>query len=363
MILNILPTIQRIRATNFASASAAKAQAIYGILSVLAPWVEDGNDLMLRLLRSQPPGFMQDEQSIDGYEQSDVLWAALPLKERLMRLLAFYQTDIHQLSSGNDQKAHQLLVTAERTFEQCRKEAFDSCDSCIEEFLLYFHVLCLAHPGYRHPDNVRLYHDYDRCFNALPIEQYDEDSDLTWQYREVRWRRDILREQSFDLSLLPRLSFADEEACKEFRTQCYKWQFGLDPEDDQTIQTEVQNWTFLSEGIHSLYAWLNSKYTNGIELKPEEEATILLTIYCGINAGPYDHEYIAHIQERAFDLLDRLPASKLRPHLMAQVATSYDDSELAEAVNAAIATWDKSQLTQEDKYLIQSTPLTSGTTQ
>ena len=105
MILNILPIIQRIRQTDFTSVSTAKARAIYGILSLLKSWVEDGDDLVLRLLESQPDGFLQDEQTIDGYEQSDILWRTLPLKERLLRLQAFYQTDIHQLSAGDDQKS------------------------------------------------------------------------------------------------------------------------------------------------------------------------------------------------------------------------------------------------------------------
>jgi hypothetical protein len=83
MILNIQPIIQRIRETDFATASPAKARAIYGILIVLEAWIEDGNDLILRLLQSQPRGFLHDEQSIDGYEASDVLWATLPLKEPL----------------------------------------------------------------------------------------------------------------------------------------------------------------------------------------------------------------------------------------------------------------------------------------
>ena len=169
MILNIHPIIQRIRKTDFATASIAKARAIYGILIVLEAWIEDGNDLILQLLHSQPSGFLHDEQSIDGYEHSDTLWATLPLKERLLRLQAFYQTDIHQLSGGDDRKAHALLETAERTFNQCRQEAFGLCDTHIEEFLLYFHVLCLARPGYRHPDNMRLYLDYNRYFEALPM--------------------------------------------------------------------------------------------------------------------------------------------------------------------------------------------------
>lgn len=197
---------------------------------MLEAWIEDGGDLILQLVQSQPRGGLLDEQSIDGYEQADTLWASMPLKERLLRLQAFYQADIHQLSGGDDHKAQRILGNAECTFDKCRQEAFNTCDNHIEDFLLYFHVLCLAHPGYRHLDNVRLYLDYNRYFEALPMESYDEDSDLAWQYREVRWRRDMLHEQHFDLSLLPRLSFADAEACRQFRLQCYQWMLNLDPE-------------------------------------------------------------------------------------------------------------------------------------
>lgn len=353
MILNIQPIIQRIRETDFATASIAKARAIYGILSVLEPWIEDGGDLILQLMQSQPSGFLHDEQSIDGYEASGELWAALPLKERLLRLQAFYQTDIHQLSGGDDRKAHALLETAERTFNQCRQEAFGLCDTHIEEFLLYFHVLCLAHPGNRHPDNVRLYLDYNRYFEALPIEPYDADSDLAWQYREVRWRRDMLHEQHFDLSLLPRLSFADAEACRQFRLQCYQWMLNLDPEYDGTVQMDCRNWSFVSKCGKAVFAWLNAKYANNIPMAPEVEATALLTLYCGMNTSPYDHEFCATIGDKPYYLFDRLPASKLKTHLIAHVALRDDESELLDSAKTAIAAWDNTQMTQEDKYLIE----------
>lgn len=353
MILDISPVIQRIRKTDFAMASTAKARAVYGILSVLESWVEDGSELVLQLLQSQPGGFLQDEQTIEGYEKSDVLWAALPLKERLLRLQAFYLKDIHRLSGGDDHKARQLLSTAERAFEQCRKDAFDTCDTHIEEFLLYFHVLCLARPGYRHPDNVRLYLDYNRCFDALPMELYDEDSDLMWQYREVYWCRNMLHEQHWDLSLLPPLSFADTEACRLFRLQCYKWMLNLDPEYDGTVQMEIRNWTFVSKCVRTVFAWLNAKYANNILLSPKAEATALLTIYCGMNTSPCDHQIICDLEEKAFGLLDRLPDSKLRTHLTAQVGNSHNDAELIKAANADIATWDQTQLTQEDQYLVE----------
>ena len=351
MILNILPIIQRIRQTDFTSVSTAKARAMYGILSQLMSWVEDGDDLVLRLLESQPDGFLQDEQTIDGYEQSDILWRTLPLKERLLRLQAFYQTDIHQLSAGDDQKSRQFLTAAERTFEQCRKESFDFCDSRMEEYLLYFHVLCLVHPGYRCPGHVRLYLDYNRFFDALPIEQYDEDSDLAWQYREVRWQRDMLHEQHFDQSLQSPLSFADEAACREFRLQCYRWMADLDPEDDHTIQTQEQNGRFATEGVRKVFEWLHAKYVNDVKLLPEEEATALLTIYCGMNTGLCDPPFLADIEAPTYRLLAHLPASKLRTHLMAQAGYYHDNADLIKTAHAALATWPPSQLTPEDQYL------------
>ena len=350
---NPSPIMERVRETDFAMASPAKTKAIYGILSVLESWTEDGGDLILQLVQSQPTGFLHDEQSIDGYEQADVQWASLPLKERLLRLQAFYQTDIHRLSGGDDHKAQRLLATVERIFKQCRQEAFRLCDTHIEEFLLYFHVLCLAHPGYRHPDNVRLYLDYNRYFEALPMEPYGGDSDLMWQYREVRWRRDMLHEQHFDLSLLPRLSFADTEACRQFRLQCYRWMLNLDPEYDGTVQTDFRNWAFVSKCVQAVYAWLSAKYANNIPMTPETEATALLTIYCGMNTSPYDHELTATIGDKPYSLFDCLPASKLRTHLMAHVALRDDDSELLDSTKSAITAWDNTQLTQEDKYLIE----------
>lgn len=353
MILNILPIIQRIRETDFAKATPAKARAIYGILSVLESWIEDGGHLILQLMQSQPSGFLRDEHSVDGYEQADIMWASLPLKERLLRLQAFYQTDIHQLSAGDDQKAKQLLATAERIFEQCRQEAIDTCDTHIEEFLLYFHVLCLAHPGYRHPAHVRLYLDYNRYFDVLPMEQMNQDSDLVWQYREVRWRRDMLHEQHFDLSLLPLLSFADADACQQFRLQCYKWMLNLDPEYDGTVQMEFRNWAFVSKCVKAVFAWLNAKYTNNIQMAPETEATALLTIYCGMNTSPYDHELSATVGDKHYSLFDRIPVSRLKTHLMAHVALCDDDSELLDSAKATITALDSTELTQEDQFLIE----------
>ena len=215
-----------------------------------------------------------------------------------------------------------LLATAERTFGQCCKEVFEHCDSQIEEFLLYFHVLCLAYPGYRNPANVRLYLDYNRFFDALPMERYDEDLDLAWQYREVRWRRAMLHEQHTDLSLLSGFSFVDKDACEVFRLQCYKWMLDLDPEDNNSVQ--VQNWAFASECVHRLYTWISSQYANNITLAPEAEAAALLTICCSMNTDSYGHHLFAHIGEKAYDLLDRLSASKLRTHLVAHVAMRND---------------------------------------
>ena len=355
MILNINPIIERIRETDFASASLAKAKAIYGILRAFDNWVEDGDDLMQELLQCHPE-IWEDKHTIEGHEQADTLWTTLSLKERLLRLQAFYKTNIHELSGGDDQRAHQLLATAERVFEQCRQEVFGTCDSHMEEFLLYFHVLCLARPGYRHPDHVRLYLDYNRLFNALPVETYDEDSDLVWQYREVLWRRNMLHEQFFDRALLPRLTFADKGACEAFRLQCYKWMLFLDPEDDSSIQMERQNMVFAAESVRRVYEWLDSKYANHIDLQPEEEANALLTICCGIRYSFYANQYWAEVVGKAYDLLDHLPASKLKTYLLTYVTLDDDDPEITEPIHSEINSWDKSGLTQEDKYLIEFIP-------
>lgn len=352
MILNINPIIERIRKEDFSTASLAKAKAIYGILRAIGSWVEDGENLRRRLLRYQPE-VREDEHTIEGYEQADVLWAALPLKERLLRLQAFYETNIHQLSGGDDQKAHQLLATAERVFEQCRQEAFNACDTHMEEFLLFFHVLCLARPGYRHPDHVRLYLDYNRLFNTLPIETCDEDSDLLWQFREMLWRRNMLHEQFYDASLLALLTFADKEACEAFRLQCYKWMLFLDPEDDSSVQMDCQNKAFAAQCVRRVYEWLAAKYANHIDLQPEDEANALLTICCGINFSFYATQYREQTMTKACNLLNRLPDSKLKTHLLAHITFGDDDPETIEAVNSAIATWDNTQLTQEDQYLIE----------
>ncbi len=341
MNLNLQPMIQLIRQTDFTSASPAKARAIYGILNVLGIWVADGEELMQQLVQHQSAAL---QPFMDTSQQST-------LTSQLSALLSFYQQDIHLQSGGDDQKAHQLLETANRTLEQCHKEAVEHCESEMEAFFLYFHVLCLAHPGYRHPDNVRLYHNYARFFNALPVEDLDPDSDLAWQYREVRWCYDMLHEQHFDRSLLSGLTFMESEAAEAFRIQCYKWMLFIDPDYDGSVQELKQNNIFLTECLHRIYAWLHAKYENHISINAEKETSALLSLYCGINAAINTFPSLDEMETKAYTLLDRLPNSKLKTHLMAQVALNNQDPDLMEAAYTDISTWDKSLLTQEDKYL------------
>jgi len=79
----------------------------------------------------------------------------------------------------------------------------------MEEFLLYFHVLCLTHPGYRHPGNVRLYLDYNRYFDALSVELYDDDSELqaTVESAVTAWVTTQLTQE--DKYLLEQLTIGD----------------------------------------------------------------------------------------------------------------------------------------------------------
>lgn len=341
MLPNPLPIIQLIRQTDFASASPAKARAIHGILNALGMWITDGEELMHQLMTHQSAAL---QPSTDD--------------SQLSTLHTFYQQDIHQLSRGDDQKAHQLLEAANRTFEQCRKDAFAHRDTHIEEFLLYFHVLCLAHPGYRHPDNVRLYQDYKRHLDALPIEDLDPDSDISWQYREVRWEHNMLHEQHFDRSLLSGLTFMDPNAAAAFRIQCYKWMLFIDPDYDGSVQEMRQNNTFLTECLHRIYAWLHAKYENHISIDAEQETTALLTLYCGINTTINTSPFLPEIEEKAYTLLDRLPSSKLKTHLMAQVALNNQDPDLQDAAIASLAfhaspVENTTFLTQEDPYLTE----------
>ena len=144
---------------------------------------------------------------------------------------------------------------------------------------------------------------------------------------------------------------ANWDACEAFRLQCYKWMLFLDPEDDGSIQTDRQNRAFAAQCVQAVYAWLDAKYANHLELQPEAEAVALLTIYCGINYSGYAQHCLSDVEEWAYDLLDRLPASRLKTRLMCQMVISNEDPDLADAINADIATWDTTQLTDEDKYL------------
>ena len=82
---------------------------------------------------------------------------------------------------------------------------------------------------------------------------------------------------------------------------------------------DFRNWAFVSKCVKAVFAWLNAKYSNNIPLAPKAEATALLTIYCGMNTSPYDHELSATIGDKPYRLFDSLHASKLRAHLTLKV--------------------------------------------
>jgi len=143
----------------------------------------------------------------------------------------------------------------------------------------------------------------------------------------------------------------DPKAAEAFRLQCYRWMLLIDPERDGSIQTEARHHADVAESVRRIQSWLDTQDANHISIDDQTEALVLLTLYCGINTTIDTCSSLLEIEERTYSLLDRLPPSRQKTHLMAQVSINNEDPDLMDAVQADIASWSPSHLTQEDQYL------------
>ena len=143
----------------------------------------------------------------------------------------------------------------------------------------------------------------------------------------------------------------EPQSAEAFRLQCYRWMLLLDPGRDGSIQTESKHHAEVAACVRQIHAWLDTQYTDQTPIDDQTEAWALLTLYCGVNTTTDTTIPLLEIEERAYELLDRLPPSKLKTHLMAQISVSNEDPDLMDAVQSDIASWSPSRLTQEDHYL------------
>lgn len=400
MIYNINPLIKLIRKADLSSPSCARLSAIGGLVNELESFYDDIQDLKDGICRLAFQQFMAattfEEQSDwlmtlkhiygngafvvygaysdDDFDRFDALqesielrqlaslteltngkelhpWSDLSLKERLHRLCLFYQEDINQFTNGDDQKARVILLAADNCFEQCRNEMFEGKAYDIDTFSLYYQVLCLCRPNYRHTAHVPYYKQYFRIFDCLG-EGLPDDSTEQWQYREVMWHHRLQSERHYDLSLLPRLSLGDTTNMQSFRQQCYLWLLDLDPDDDFYFQTYADHQRFVRKGRDAMLSWYQAKTENNISIPVEQEANVLLTLLCTESLLGNGMEGSYMTEDRAYTLLPDLPGNKLRIHLMGHLAMVTQDDELQNEVNAAISEWSDDEYTLEDRNLI-----------
>ena len=157
-----------------------------------------------------------------------------------------------------------------------------------------------------------------------------------------------------DPSLLPRLSQADSEAMHALRLWCYTWILDKDPSQDYSVQTITGVRDFAALAKDRLWAWFQAQRKNHVVLPIDQEAEVLLTLFCvdGLSRLPVDD--IFPLVERSYDyLFDHLPEGSLRTHLQAQVAAYNDDPDLLSAVRSRLVSCPPTTLTPEDHSLLE----------
>lgn len=97
-------------------------------------------------------------------------------------------------------------------------------------------------------------------------------------------------------------------------------------------------------------------YSTSEGATPEEEAELCLAILVALNATFYDNgrkqQYIQHLLDRCWNILDKLPASLLKVRLLTYCYGEVYEEELAKEAHAIIDTWDVSSLTPEQIEII-----------
>lgn len=113
----------------------------------------------------------------------------------------------------------------------------------------------------------------------------------------------------------------------------------------------------LSRRNSEVYRLTTTLYNSGIwGTTMEEQANVCLALLMGYSASFVDHgEKQRHVQEilnRCWDVLDVLPASLLKLHLLTACYGEVFDESLAEEGRSIIASWDSASLTAEQQEAV-----------
>ena len=308
------------------------------------------------------------EQATDGDEP---LWSSLPLAERLHRLYWLYShTDINVLSRGDDDLARRLYRRAQLCFDRCRTELLNNSSFFILHssfnrplhyslnlkdssfFILhssFYRVLCSIYPGRRNPAHAALYRQFSDALMTIGL---PDDATLQWQLREIEAHYHLAPMHRADRCFLPGLAVIDGVACEAYRFKCYQWWSGLDPDDERTTLDYGEQTAVCLKANAAISAWLRAKRSFGIAIPPEREAEALLTRLASANIVAADGDFSDLILSRSYALLPYLPDGKLRTTLAAHLAWYTDDRRLLRQVAAAVARWDVTHPTPDDRFVL-----------
>ena len=282
-------------------------------------------------------------------------FAGQTLSERLGHLLYFYHQNINALSGGDDERACALLASANREFERCREDLFSHNSSLITHNSnldsLYYFVLCAVRPDQTSPDNARHYRQYFLEFS----ERYrsEQDEDLCWQFREIEYHHQQALDTHDDQTALAGLWLARPEACTAFRQQLYRWHLDSAPSAAVSLDEATRQATYANEGLSRLSSWLLAKQSAGIPVPAERQADLLMTYALARCVGASDCPLGDYFYQHAYDVLSRLQPSKQKTHLKVCVEALLSDEHLLAEAKAEANTWSVSELTQEDRYLLE----------
>jgi hypothetical protein len=401
MTLDIKSLVKDLQAVDLSTASPVKMQAIGSIARMLYPHTKDVHQLFYDISDETTERFAQAEtieereqwlealmhftprdylfcdivdeaeyQALsDQAEEIEARWleGLTPLlhasgfthesiSDRLRHLQTFFRQDINLLSEGDDEKAKALLAAVNSEFERCREQLFTGDTEEVENYIRYYHVLSAIRPDQTAPDNARYYQQYFQTLSER-IATIEPGSDAHWAYRETRCHHQLALDNHADQAALAGLWLAKPESCAAFRCQLYKWHLALDPSDPPTMDGANETERYADEGISRLSSWFTAKQKADIQIPVEQQAGILMTYALARSVGASDSPLDDYFYLHAYDVLAQLKPSKLNTHLKVRIDSLLPNERLRAEAKSEIQTWKPSELTQEDKFLMEDLSL------
>ena len=409
MLLDIKPLVRDLQGVDLSAASPAVAKAVGGLARLLYPHTDevrqllwDVTDLVTEhfasagtfenreswldvLMHFTPRDFLFCDVCDDGQYQAladrqdevEARWLedlrplldgcphpfdGLPLMARLRRLQTFFRQDINTLSGGDDERACALLASASSEFERCREDIFSPHSSLIPHnsslithnstlYSLYYFVLCAIRPDQSSPDHVQHYRQFFRDFNDRC--RMEQDPDCCWLLREVQWHHRLALDSHDDQTALAGLWLARPESCAAFRRQLYRWHLELDPYDDFSIGEYSHETGYANEGLRRLASWLTAKQKAGIPIPEGRQADIQMSYGLARQIGAYESVLDDYFYLHADEVLSHLEPSKQKTHLKVRMEALITDDQLLAEAREETSAWNRSELTLEDKYLLE----------